>query len=125
MRLGLRAGEVYAISHRQVRARQIIVDQSVQRGYKERPAMVVTRKNDEAYVLDVSQDVIDAIAWHVRTGFAGPEFLFSKDGEFYAHLTRHRWPLRRVQKALGLRELGIMRSGGTPWRVRLRPRERR
>ncbi len=48
-RLGLRAGEVYAIARRQVRREQprLVVDQAVQRGTKTRPARLATRKNDD------------------------------------------------------------------------------
>jgi hypothetical protein len=76
-------GEVYAVSHRQVREvpPQLIVDQAVQRGTKQRPAKLVTRKNDEAYVLDLTQDVLDTVRWHVGQGYAGEGFLFSKTGE--------------------------------------------
>jgi integrase len=113
MRLGLRAGEVYAISHRQVREanRQIVIDRAVQRGTKTRPAKLDLRKNNEAYTLDVTQDVFDAITWHVRMGYAGLEFLFSKTGEFPPHLNWHRDPLERVQKALGLRMLSHHKVG--------------
>src|SRR5450432_2741452 len=53
-RLGLRTGEVYAIAHRQIRREppKLVVDQAVQRGTKMREAKLVTRKNDEAYVMD-------------------------------------------------------------------------
>ncbi|HKO50134.1 MAG TPA: hypothetical protein VJV79_20530 [Polyangiaceae bacterium] len=53
-RLGLRTGEVCAIAHRQFRRERprLVVDQAVQRGTKTRDAKLVTRKNDEAYVLD-------------------------------------------------------------------------
>jgi hypothetical protein len=45
---------------------QLIVDRAVQRGTKNRPAMLATRKNNEAYVLDLTQDIVDAIRWHIR-----------------------------------------------------------
>jgi len=35
--------------------------------------MLVTRKNNEAYSLDVTEDILDAIRWHIRQGYAGPE----------------------------------------------------
>ena len=78
-RLGLRASEVYAIARSRLRdiPPQLIIDRGVQRGTKDRPAMLVTRKNNEAYSLDVTEDILDAIRWHIRQGYAGPEFLFS------------------------------------------------
>jgi len=107
LRLGLRVSEVYAISQTRLRdiPPQLIVDRAVQRGTKDRPAMLVTRKNDEAYVLDLSQDIVEAIRWHVRQGYAGPEFLFSKDGTFPRYIDGYKRPVREVQHALGLRPL--------------------
>ena len=46
----------------------------MQRGTKTREARLVSRKNDEAYVLDLTADVVAALDWHVREGYAGPEF---------------------------------------------------
>ncbi len=34
-----------------------------------------------------------AIRWHVRQGYAGPEFLFSKDGTFSVRINAHERPL--------------------------------
>ncbi|MFW5876098.1 MAG: tyrosine-type recombinase/integrase [Myxococcota bacterium] len=106
-RLGLRLSEVYAISTDRVRdiPPRLVVDRQVQRAYKNRPVKLITRKNDEAYVLDLPDDVMDAIKWHVEQGYAGPEFLFSKDGTFPKYLDSHKRPLREVQRELGLREL--------------------
>src|SRR5664280_2666669 len=108
VRLGLRVGEVYAVSRRQVREKppQLVVDQAVQRGTKKRAAMLVSRKNNEGYTLDLSQDVLDAVQWHIQQGYAGPEFLFSKTGEFPRFIDSHARPLKAVQQKLGLRELG-------------------
>lgn len=107
-RLGLRRGEVYAIEHRQIRniPAQLVVDQALQVGTKSRPAKLVTRKNAEAYVLGISQDVVDAIKWHIREGHAGKRYLFSKDGTFPVYLDSYKRSLLKVQRALGLRELG-------------------
>ena len=84
-RLGLRASEVYALSHRQVRhvPPQLIIDQQVQRGTKKRPPKLITRKNDEAYSLEITQDVLDAINWHIAQGYAGDVFLFCKGDTFH------------------------------------------
>ena len=62
-RLGLRRGEVYAISHRQIRdiPPMLVVDQALQKGTKERPVRIITRKNKEAFELLLSDDIIDAI----------------------------------------------------------------
>ncbi len=107
-RLGLRRGEVYAISHRRIRdiPPQLIVDQQVQLGTKTRPAKLVTRKNRKAFTLELSQDVVAAIRWHISKGYAGDEFLFSKTGEFAVWLDSHQRPLKAAQKKLGLRRLG-------------------
>ncbi|MDH3656298.1 MAG: hypothetical protein OEN21_18720, partial [Myxococcales bacterium] len=69
-RLGLRVSEVYAISRSRLRdiPPQLIVDRAVQRGTKERPALLATRKNNEAYVLELSADILGAVCWHVRQG---------------------------------------------------------
>lgn len=107
-RLGLRRGEVYAISHTQVlwNQQQIVINQQVQQGFKQRPAVLVdTRKNGEAYTLDVTDDVLDAIRWHMEQGYAGDEFLFSKDGAFPKYLDSYKGALSRMQKRLGLRPL--------------------
>jgi integrase len=112
-RLGLRTGEVYAISRDRIRdiPPQLIVDRSVQRGNKERPAMLGPRKNNKVLTLALTEDVVDAIRWHILQGYAGPEFLFSKDGSFPTRIYSHALPLRAVQRALGLREIGHHRVG--------------
>jgi integrase len=106
-RLGLRRGEVYAISRARIREAppQIVIDQQVQRGTKTRRPKLDTRKNDEAYTLEITQDVVDAINWHIEQGYAGEEFLFSKTGEFPVYLDSYERPLKVVQKTLGLRPL--------------------
>jgi integrase len=107
-RLGLRRGEVYAISREKVRKSppQLVVDQQVQVGTKTRSAKITTRKNNEAYTLGLSQDVIAAVDWHIAQGYAGDEFLFSKTGSFPTWLDSYQRPLTAVQKKLGLRPLG-------------------
>jgi site-specific recombinase XerD len=112
-RLGLRAGEVYAISHRQIRREllQLVVDQAVQRGTKKRDSKLATRKNDEAYVLDITEDIVAAVDWHVANGYSGSEFLFSKTGQFPRYIDSHKRPLQLVQKKLGLRLLSHHKVG--------------
>jgi integrase len=112
-RLGLRRGEVYAISKDRVRdiPPQLIIDRAVQEGKGDRPAQLVPRKNNRALTLRLTQDVMDAIRWHIHQGYAGPEFLFSKDGRFHKRVNAHSRPLRAVQRALGLRELGHHKIG--------------
>ena len=112
-RLGLRSGEVYAISYRQIRREpaQLIVDQAVQRGSETRLAELTTRKTDEAYVLDITLDILTAIAWHQEQGYGGPEFLFSKTGEFPRYVDSHKRPLKLVQSKLGLRRLSHHKLG--------------
>jgi integrase len=112
-RLGLRTGEVYAIAHRQFRREppRLVVDQAVQRGTKTRDAKLVTRKNDEAYVLDLTADVLAALDWHVSAGFGGKEFLFSKTEQLPRYIDSHVRPLRLVQQKLGLRLLSHHKVG--------------
>lgn len=112
-RLGLRTGEVYAIAHRQLRREppRLLVDTAVQRGTKTREAKLITRKNDEAYVLDLTADVLDAVDWHAARGYAGKEFLFTKTGAFPRYIDSHKRPLLLVQKRLGLRELSHHKLG--------------
>jgi hypothetical protein len=119
-RLGLRTGEVYAISHRQIRREplQLVVDQAVQRGTKKRDSKLATRKNHEAYVLDITEDIVAAVDWHIANGYSGPEFLFSKTGLFPRYIDSHKRPLQLVQEKLGLRLLTTTRWGGTRSRAR-------
>ena len=107
MRLGLRRGEVYAISRDRVRdiPPQLVIDRAVQEGKGDRPALLVPRKNNRTLTLALTDDLVDAIRWHVRQGYAGPDFLFSQDGRFHKRVNAHTRPLRAVQRALGLREL--------------------
>src|SRR5450432_2521798 len=112
-RLGLRTAEVYAISYRQIRREpaQLIVDQSVQRGTKTREAKLAARKNDEAYVLDITPDILAAVEWHKREGYGGPEFLFSKTPVFPRYIDSHVRPLKLVQRKLGMRMLSHHKLG--------------
>jgi integrase len=112
-RLGLRRGEVYAISRDRVRdiPPQLIIDRAVQEGKGDRPAQLVSRKNNRALTLALTEDVMAAIRWHIHQGYAGPEFLFSKDGRFHKRVNAHARPLRAMQRALGLRELGHHQIG--------------
>jgi len=108
-RLGLRRGEVYAISKEKIRdiPPQLVIDVQVQAGTKTRPAMITTRKNNEAYTLGLSQDVVDAIKWHIDQGYAGSHYLFGDDkGGFPVWVDSYKRPLRYVQKKVGLRRLG-------------------
>ena len=113
MRLGLRTGEVYAVGHRQIRREppRLIVDQAVQRGTMARPARIASRKNDEAYVLDLTTDILAAVDWHVEAGYGGPVFLFSKTGDFPRYIDSHVRPLKLVQRKLGLRPLSHHKVG--------------
>ncbi|MBN2715312.1 MAG: tyrosine-type recombinase/integrase [Deltaproteobacteria bacterium] len=106
-RLGLRVGEVYAISKRQISEvpPRLLVDQAVQRGTKERPAILKTRKNNEEYSLELTQDMLDAIKWHYDQGYGGDEYLFSMDGTFPTYIDSYVRPLQSVQRELGMRTL--------------------
>jgi hypothetical protein len=44
-------------------------------------------------VLDLTNDIVTAIRWHVQQGYAGSEFLFSANGEFPVYLDSHKRPL--------------------------------
>ena len=55
--------------------------------------MLGPRKNNKALTLALTEDVADAIRWHIRQGYAGPEFLFSKDGTFSVRINAHERPL--------------------------------
>ncbi len=90
---------------------QLIVDQQVQRGSKTREPKLITRKNDEAYTLEITQDVLDAIEWHISKGYAGEEFFFSKDGTFPHWVDSYVRPLQTVQRKLGLRLLSHHKIG--------------
>jgi integrase len=112
MRLGLRRGEVYALAKSRIRESppQLIIDRAVQRGAKDRPARLGTRKNNKTLTLSLTPDVADAIRWHVEQGYSGPEFLFVPGDSFPKRLDSHK---RAVQRALGLRELeGMTARGG-------------
>jgi len=113
VRLGLRTGEVYAVSHRQIlrEGMQLVVDQVVQRGTKTRASRLSTRKTDEAYVLDITPDILAAVDWHISQGYGGEEFLFSKSSAFPRYIDSHVRPLRLVQEKLGLRLLSHHKVG--------------
>ena len=104
---------MYAIGHRQIRREppQLVVDRAVQRGTKTRDARLAPRKNDEAYVLDLTTDVLAAVDWHVSAGYGGPEFLFSKTDAFPRYIDSHVRPLKLVQQKLGLRVLSHHKVG--------------
>jgi integrase len=76
-----------------------------------RPARIASRKNDEAYVLDLTTDILAAVDWHVGAGYGGPVFLFSKTGEFPRYIDSHVRPLKLVQRKLGLRPLSHHKVG--------------
>jgi integrase len=107
-RLGLRRGEVYAVSFSRIRRDppMLTVNRQVQRGIKGRPAQLTSRKNKKSFTMQLPSDVLDAIDWHVDQGYAGEEFLFSKDESFPTWLDSHQRPMRNVQKTLGLRQIG-------------------
>ena len=73
--------------------------------------MLGPRKNNKVLTLALTEDVVDAIRWHIQQEYAGPEFLFSKDGRFPTRIYSHARPLRIVQRALGLREIGHHQVG--------------
>jgi hypothetical protein len=62
-------------------------------------------------VLDPTADVPAAVDWHVSEGYAGPEYLFSKTGNFPRYIDSHVRPLRLVQQKLALRMLSHHRVG--------------
>ena len=70
-----------------------------------------TRKNDEAYVLDITSDILAAVDWHISQGYSGEEFLFSKSSAFPRYIDSHVRPLRLVQERLELRLLSHHKVG--------------
>ena len=86
-------------------------ERAVQRGNKERPALLGTRKNNKSLMLSLPRDVVDAIRWQINQGYSGEEFLFSANGTFPRHFDSHKRPLRSVQRALGLRALSHHQIG--------------
>jgi hypothetical protein len=62
-------------------------------------------------VLDLTDDVLAAVDWHVSAGYAGSEFLFSKTGVFPSYIDSHVRPLKLVQQKLGLRMLSHHKLG--------------
>ena len=71
-----------------------MIDQAVERGTKTRASRLAPRKNDEAYALDITADIVQAVDWHVEQGYGGPEFLFSKTGDFPRYIDSHVPPLK-------------------------------
>jgi len=104
---------MYAIERRLIRRApvRLVVEQAVQRGTKTRTTKIVSRKNDEAYVLDLTEDVLAAVDWRVGAGYAGKEFLFSKTGDLPRYIDSHVRPLKLVQQKLGLRLLSHRKVG--------------
>jgi len=125
-RLGLRAGEVYAISRDRVREvpPMLIVDRAVQRGHKGRPAVLGPRKNNRVLTLSLTQDVVDAIRWHIKSGFSGPEFLLSKDGSSPKKIHSHARPMHLGKRAQ-LRIVADLESPPLPSHPRQREPEGR
>jgi integrase len=113
MRLGLRRGEVYAISKDRIRdiPPHLIIDRAVQEGNSQREAKLIPRKNNRVLTLPLPQDAADAIRWHINHGYSGSVFLFSKTGKWAKQLNSHAKPLRKVQEALGLRVIGHHQIG--------------
>ena len=99
-RLGLRRGEVYAISRDRVREVPplLVVDRAVQEGYKERRPKLITRKNDRVLTLGLPSDVVDAVRWHIGQGYSGPEFLFSQRRDLASEGQRPRGTAPRRAK---------------------------
>lgn len=113
-RLGLRTGEVYALTHDSFRRAQskLVVDKVFERGTKDRPALLKhTRKAGDTMQLEVTDDIFDAYDWHCARGFAGAEFVFCARDVAPKYLDSHKVPLALVQKALGLRPISHHRIG--------------
>jgi hypothetical protein len=111
--LGLRTGEVYGIARRQLHREslRLVIDQAVQRGTKTRASRLAPRKNEEAYGLDITADIVQAVDWHLEQCSGGPEFLFSKTGAFPRYIDSHVRPVRLVRKKFGLRMLSHHKVG--------------
>jgi site-specific recombinase XerD len=61
--------------------------------------------------LDLTADILAAVRPHVAAGYAGPQFLFSKTGDFPRYIDSHVRPLTLVQQKLGLRLLSHHKVG--------------
>jgi integrase len=108
VRVGLRRGEVYALSHRQFdRERmRLVIDRRAIRGTKSRPARILpgrkARRGQSVLELAVSQDIFDAYDWHCKMGYAGEQLVVAQDDALAAHLDSHAPVMRKVQRKLGL-----------------------
>ena len=57
--------------------------------------MLGPRRNNKALTQAFTEDVADAISWHIRQGYSGAEFLFSKDGTFPVRINAHERSLHQ------------------------------
>jgi len=64
--------------------------------------MLGPRKNNKALTLALTEDVADAIRGHIRQGYAGAEFLFSKDGTFSVRINAHVGQVAQLRLVAGL-----------------------
>ena len=51
-------------------------------------------KHRWTYALDITADIVEAVDWHLAQGYGGPEFLFSKTGDFPRYIDSHVPPLK-------------------------------
>ena len=84
-------GRLYAIAHRQIRREPLTSStEAVQRGTKNPEARLAPRKNDEAYVLDLTADLLAAVDQHVSGGYGGRRVSLLEDNGCFSSL--HRQP---------------------------------
>lgn len=113
-RLGLRVGEVYALTHDSFRreASKLVIDKTLERGTPERDSVLKdTRKGGDTMALEVTSDIFEAYDWHCARGFAGKRFIFCPTDVVPRYLDSYKKPLRAMQKRLGLRFVSHHRIG--------------
>jgi len=122
-RLGLRTGEVYAIARNRIRdiPPQLIVDRAVQRGNKERPAMLGPRKNNKVLTLALTEDVVDAIRWHIQQGYAVRSSCSAKTGASPRASTPTRGPCGPCNAPSASGRSATIRSVDIRWPAKPRP----
>ncbi|MEI9951643.1 MAG: hypothetical protein WDO74_22350 [Pseudomonadota bacterium] len=123
VRLGLRTGEVYGVAHSRIlrEGMQLVVDQVVQRGTKTRASRLSTRKTDEAYVLDITPDILAAVDWHISQGYGGGEFPSRTPAAFHVTSTATSGRSSWCRRSSGSVCSATTRWGGTRSRAKPSP----
>ena len=104
-RLGLRRGELYALTHDKFRrdTMEILIDCRAVPGKQDRESFIAPgRKSGDTLLLRVSQDVFDAYDWHCNMGHAGDRLVMFASDRLTMALDGHKTVLRSIQVRLGL-----------------------